>query len=210
MLYRPQLTSGKKMGEDNVTHLWTEWLGGVAEAPTLDRPWNVRRTMKSTGLRSSRREKEKLMEKWQEGHSVLYVLTEEVTGFQWDGLPTLSQFLKCSLPVNLAPFPQLVSYRTYIYMENRSKSHGRSFLKAVMEAVSQSSPRGAFVPSPTVLIQLTELNSTNQHVHRELNLVLFTKKSNMTKRAICPFLCININLLLPFYLRHTAESWVQV
>lgn len=75
----------------------------------------------------------------------------------WDGLLTLSQFLKCPLPVSLAPFPQLVNYRTYICMENRSKSHGRSFLKAVMEAVSQSSPRRAFVPSPTVLIQFTEL-----------------------------------------------------
>lgn len=83
---------------------------------------------------------------------MLYALTEEVAGFQWDGLPTLSQFLKCPLPVSLAPFPQLVSYRTDIRMENR-----RSFLKAVMEAVSQSSPRGAFVPSPTVLIQFTEL-----------------------------------------------------
>lgn len=92
------------------------------------------------------------MEKRQEGHSVLYALTEEVAGFQWDGLLTLSQFLKGSLPVSLAPFPQLVSYRADICMENR-----RSFLKAVMEAVSQSNPRGAFVPSPTVLIQFTEL-----------------------------------------------------
>ena len=138
-----------------------------------------RRTARSTGLCSYRREKEKPIEKWQEGHSVLYALAEEVAGFQWDILLTLSQFLKCPLPVSLAPFPQLVSYRTNICMENR-----RSFLKAVMEAVSQSSPRGAFVPSPTVLIQFTELQFYKSRC--SLNLVLFTKKSNTTKSVDLP------------------------
>lgn len=198
------------MGEDNVTHLWSEWLDGVAEAPTWDRSWNVRRTVRSIGLRSSRREEEKPTEKWQEGHSVLSALTEEVAGFQWDGLLTLLQFLKYPLPVSLAPFPQLGSYRTYICMENRSKSHGRSFLKAVMEAVSQSSPRGAFVPSPTVLTQFTELQFYESRCSQGTQSSYSPRSLTQQKEWICPFLCINTNLLQPFYLRHTAESWVQV
>lgn len=58
-------------------------------------------------------------------------------------------------------------------------------------------------------------NFINQDVHRKLNLMLLTKKSNTTKRMkgrgkkewICPFLYSNINLLLPLCLRHTEESW---
>lgn len=171
------------MGEDNVTHLWTEWLDGVAEAPTWDRPWNVRRMVRSMGLRSSRREEEKPTEKRQEGHSVLSALTEEVTGFRgtvsspcrsswsvlslWVWLYSLSLWAvepTCAWKTGANPTGEAswkLSWRLWV-----SRAHGEPLSLHLRYSSSSQN-----------------FNSTNQDIHRELNLVLFTKKSNTTKRV---------------------------